>query len=173
MTLIQNRHVTTRALETTRHLALCPQCGDINYKGFWYAADSQFALMVDERKDTISHAQCPACEMQNQGSYAGVLHVKHIPENMLGPVFSVIRKAVEQDSEENPQHRILGITAERDGYTLKTTSANMVRRIGRKLLDAYESCEAKSTYKKSPERLRVTRISFTIPSYFGRNLIND
>jgi NMD protein affecting ribosome stability and mRNA decay len=126
--------------------------------------------MIDEEKDFVSHHQCPACEMQNKGSYAGVLRVKDVPEDMLVPVFSVIRKTVEQDSEENPQHRVLEVSAESDGYTLKTTSASMVRRIGRKILDAYEASEAKSTYKKEPEPLRVTNIVFTIPGYFSQSI---
>jgi NMD protein affecting ribosome stability and mRNA decay len=170
MTLLKNRYVTTRALETSRQLALCTQCGDIHYKGFWYASDSHFAQMIDEEKDFVSHHQCPACEMQNKGSYAGVLRVKDVPEDMLVPVFSVIRKTVEQDSEENPQHRVLEVSAESDGYTLKTTSARMVRRIGRKILDMYEACEAKSTYKKEPKQLRVTNIVFAIPGYFSERI---
>jgi hypothetical protein len=108
--------------------------------------------------------------MQNKGSYAGVLRVKDVPEDMLVPVFSVIRKIVEQDSEENPQHRVLEVSAESDGYTLKTTSARMVRRIGRKILDMYETCEAKSTYKKEPKQLRVTNIVFAIPGYFSERI---
>jgi len=170
MTLLKNRYVTTRALETSRQLALCTQCGDIHYKGFWYSSDSQFAQLIDEERDVINRQRCPACEMENRGSFAGVLAVKHVPEDMLIPVFSVIRRAVEQDSEENPQHRVLGVSAEKDGYTLKTTSANMVRRIARKILDAYEVSEAKSTYKKEPELIRTTNIVFAIPGLFSHSI---
>ena len=170
MTLLKNRYVTTRALETSRQLALCTQCGDIHYKGFWYAADSQFAQMIDEERDFVTHHRCPACEMENKGSYAGVLEVNHVPEDMLMPVFTVIRQAVEQDSEENPQHRVLEVSVENDGYTLKTTSASMVRRIARKILDAYAASEAKSTYKKNPEPQRITNITFAIPGYFSRSI---
>jgi NMD protein affecting ribosome stability and mRNA decay len=173
MTLLKNRYVTTRALETSRQLALCTQCGDIHYKGFWYASDSHFAQMIDEEKDFVSHHQCPACEMQNKGTHAGVIRVIHVPENMLGPVFSVIRQAVEQDTEENPQHRVLGVSAESDGYMLTTTSASMVRRIRRKILDAFTDCEAKSNYKKEPEPQQLTDIVFAIPNYFGQSLTNN
>jgi len=170
MTLLKNRYVTTRALETSRQLALCTQCGDIHYKGFWYASDSQFAQMIDEERDVVAQHRCPACEMENKGLYAGVLEVRQVPEGMLIPVFSIIRRVVEQDSEENPQHRVLEVSVENDGYTLKTTSANMVRRIGRKILDAYSASEAKSVYQKNPERQRVTHITFAIPGYFSHSL---
>jgi NMD protein affecting ribosome stability and mRNA decay len=174
MTLIKNRYVTTRALEKkSKQLALCTQCGDIHYKGFWYASDSQFAQQIDEETDFVSHQRCPACEMQNSGAYAGVLKIDHIPEDMLGPVFTVVNKAVEQDIENNPQHRVLDVSVDSDGYTLKTTSARMVRHIGRKVLDTYEACEAKSTYTKDPKPFRITNISFTIPSYFAQSNTNN
>jgi len=170
MTLLKNRSVATRALEGSKQLALCTQCGDIQFKGFWYTSDSQFAQMIDERRDLVTYHRCPACEMQNRGLYAGVLRINQVPKDLLIPVFSVIQKAVEQDSAENPQHRVLEISVERDGYMLKTTSANMVRRIGRKILDEYKASEAKSTYKKAPQPLQVTDIVFTVPSYFGHKL---
>lgn len=173
MTLIKNRYVTTGALvKKSKHIALCTQCGDIHYKGFWYTSDSQFAQQIDERTDSVSYYQCPACKMQNNGTHAGVLHIDRVPEDMLGPVFSVVSKAVEQDIENNPQHRVLGVSVVSDGYTLKTTSARMVRYIGRAILDTYEACEAKSTYVKSPNSLQVTQITFPIPSHFNHDLKN-
>jgi hypothetical protein len=52
MTRITNkRYVTTSALvNKSKQLALCTQCGDIHYKGFWYVSDSQFALQIDKKK---------------------------------------------------------------------------------------------------------------------------
>ncbi len=174
MTQIKNRSVTTRALEKrSKKVTLCTQCGDIHCKGFWYAPDSQFALTIDDTRDSVTYNLCPACEMQNEGSYAGVLQVAHIPENMLASVFSVIQQVVENDAAENPQRRVLEVAAETDGYILKTTSAGMVSRIGRKILDTFDGCEARSAYKKGNESLQVTHITFAIRSYFGHSLTNN
>jgi hypothetical protein len=108
--------------------------------------------------------------MKNNGEYAGVLKIDHVPEDMLGPVFCVVNRAVEQDITNNPQHRVLDVSVVADGYILKTTSARMVRRIGRKILDKYDASEARSTYVKEPKPLQMTNISFTIPGHF--NLVN-
>ncbi len=171
MTLIKNRYVTTRAqVKKSKQLALCTQCGDIQYKGFWYASDSQLALMINEDKDSVSYSLCPACQMQNKGSCAGLVHVKYVPKNMLSSVLAIMQKAVEQDSLENPQHRVLEVSVANDGYTLKTTSSSMAKNIGRKILDACEMCEAKSIYRKEPESLYVTDIVFSIPGYFSQAL---
>jgi hypothetical protein len=105
--------------------------------------------------------------MKSNGEYSGVLKINHIPEDMLGPVFSVVNKAVEQDIINNPQHRVLDVAVIADGYILKTTSARMVRRIGRKILDTYETSEARSLYVKEPKPLQMTNISFTIPGHFN------
>lgn len=171
MSVIKNRYVTTRALQKrSKQLALCTQCGDIHYKGFWYASDSQFAQMIDEQTDLVSYNRCPACKMQEKGLYAGILRIHGVPADILDRVFSVIQRVVDQDRLENPQHRVLAVSVTDDGYILTTTSSRMVRRIGRKMLDAFDTCEAKSTYRKDPKPLQVTNIAFSTPSYFSSNV---
>jgi hypothetical protein len=169
--ITKNRYVTTKAsVKSNKQFILCTQCGDIHYKGFWYASDSQIALHINKKKDSVSYHRCPACKMKNSCECAGVLKIDHVPEDMLGPVFCVVKKAVEQDIANNPQHRVLAVSIVADGYILKTTSAQMVRCIGRKILDKYESSEARSMYVKEPKPLQVTNLSFTIPGHF--NLVN-
>lgn len=171
MNIVKNRYVQSRTLESkNKQLTLCTDCGDIHYKGFWYASDSQFAMQIDEKTDRISYRCCPACTMERKGSYAGVLHIKSIPPELVGSVFAVIKRAAEQDSTENPQHRILDFAVVTNGYKLTATSARMIRRIGRNILDAYESCEAQSTYKKEPRPLQITDIAFAIPGYFNQGI---
>jgi len=153
-----------------KQLTLCTQCGDIHYKGFWYASDSHFALLVDEKKDSVLHRHCAACKMIAKGACAGELFIKDVPQDLFGPVFVVMRRAAEQDYAENPQHRVLDFAATENGYRLTATSAKMIRRIRRKILDMFETCEAQSSYKKGSYPLQTTNISFSIPGYFNQPL---
>jgi len=168
---IKKRYVQIKELQNKgKQLTLCTHCGDIHYKGFWYASDSQFALSINEKEDSVQHQMCPACRMIRKGGCAGELRITDVPENLISSVFLVIQRAAEQDYAENPQHRILNFTAADDGYNLTATSVKMIRRIRRSILDVFDASEAQSVYKKGRHSLQITDISFSLPGYFNKSV---
>jgi hypothetical protein len=70
--IAKKRYVKTKAsIKRSKQFVLCTQCGDIHYKGFWYASDSQLAFHINKKKDSVSCHLCPACKMKNSSEYAG------------------------------------------------------------------------------------------------------
>lgn len=156
-------HVRTKIAERSKRITVCPECKDVQYKNFWYAPDSRFALLLDNKKDTFTFHTCPACEMQHAGLFEGVLYIKDIPKKLQQTVVSVVLTVAKHDYDENPQHRIVELSEIIDGYKVTTTSAVMAARIGEKIQSLFGACSLHSVYQCDPHPVQVTKVVF-VPS---------
>jgi NMD protein affecting ribosome stability and mRNA decay len=151
----------TKFLEQSKKITRCPSCKNVHYKGVWYAPDSRFALLLDEKKDSFVQHICPACAMQKEGRYAGVLYVKDVPKKIQQPVESLLFTAAKHDYFNNPQHRIVEFSEIMDGYKVTTTSAAMAARMGEKIQALFGACSMHSTYQQVPGAVaQVIKVTF-------------
>jgi len=144
----------------TKCVSVCLDCKNVHYKNIWYAPDSRLALLLDEKKDTIRYRLCPACEMEKEGHYEGVLYIKNIPSDLYDHVISAVLHEAVKDYVENPQHRLLDFYDTEDGYKVTTTAATMVCRIGEKLKSEFSPCVMHSAYQHEPFSMQVTKLTF-------------
>lgn len=152
--------------EKHRRVTVCPSCREVHYKNLWYAPDSRLALLIDEKKDKVLYHTCPACEMQKEGLYEGVLYIRNIPSRLYNQVISAVLHEAVRDYTENPQHRLLDFYDIEGGYKVTASSAAMVHRIGKKLKAEFDSCEMHSAYQHEPYPLQVTKLVFVDSAYF-------
>lgn len=160
-TIIQKANVETKKLrQKNKQITICPYCSDVHYKGVWYAPYSRFALLIDEIKDSIFYVSCPACKMQRDGKYEGILYIKDVPKKIENRVMSLILSEAEQDYFENPQHRLVEFSGMLDGHKITANSAKMIQRISEKIQSEFHACELHSTYHPSPTPLQITHVTF-------------
>lgn len=148
-------------IRKARSLTRCPSCKNVHYKGVWYAPDSRFAILLDEKKDSFIEHSCPACEMQREGRFAGAVYVKDIPKKLLPAVERVMFTTAHHDYLENPQHRIVEFSEIVDGYKVTTTSALMASRIGQKIQSLFGACSLHATYQYTQgPAVQVVKVMF-------------
>ena len=164
-TLTRRPHIIPRTLrqQQSKPIIACTYCNNVHYKNVWYAQNSRFALLIDEKKDSIFYSICPACEMQRDGKYEGVLYLRDVPTELDDKVMSLILREAEQDFIENPQHRVLEFSDIHDGHKITANSAKMVQRIGKRIQEVFGPCELQSTYRQEPHPLQIAKITFVGP----------
>lgn len=156
---------TKKAVKKT-HVQLCSVCGDVHYKGVWYAPDSKLALLIDRDKEKILRIICPSCEMEALGIYKAALYLKDMPRDIYDDVISIVFNEAIQDYSENPQHRLLDFAETLDGYKITSTSAQMIERLGKKVQSVYNTCKIQSEYQKNIYPSQLTHAVFTTSEYF-------
>lgn len=161
VTMRRSTYTGTRTRrQTGKPIRCCTYCNNLHYKNVWYAPNSRFALLIDESKDSLFYSICPACEMQRDGKYEGVLYLRDVPKELDDKVMSLILQEAEQDYLENPQHRVLEFSNILDGHKITANSAKMVQRISEKIQEVFGPCELRSTYKQNPHPLQIAKITF-------------
>lgn len=138
----------------------CQLCHDVLYKGVWYASDSLLAQHIDENQERVYRGVCRACRMQRQGLYEGIISITHIPTESQSEVWSVVMNVATQVCLDNPQYRVVACIPASGGYTLHTTSATMVRRIGKKLTSTFTACHIETEYISDPHPQCIVTIRF-------------
>jgi hypothetical protein len=107
----------------------CPECGATYRRGRWTWG----------RASEGQHEQrCPACEAVAADTPSGILHV--------GGAFAVAHRAElialihhveERERAEHPLKRVLSISDEAGGFSVKTTDGKLAESMGRALAKAY------------------------------------
>ena len=156
----------TKVVQKSKQITRCLRCNNVQYKGVWYAPDSRLALCIDHHKDTVVHRMCPACTMHAAGTFGGILYVKDIPKNKQDAVLAVVLREAEKAYLENLQNRVIEFSDVVDGYKFTTTSADVARRIGRKIQAAFNTREIESTQQSGQYLQGKTKMTFVVSEYF-------
>lgn len=160
-TLVRKKNTLSNLFgQKNKKITICPHCSDVHYKGVWYVPYSRFALEIDDKEDLIFYQSCPACQMQSEGKYEGVLYLKDVPDTIENKVVSLVLAEAEQEYYKNPQHRIVEFSGMLDGHKITANSAEMVQRISEKIQSEFNACEAHSTYQQGPESLQIIHLTF-------------
>lgn len=168
---ISNQHKSTGKIlrkngRLVRHYVLCPVCHNVKYKNTWYAPDSKLALWVDETRDSVETRRCPACEMQIEGLYKGLVVLHDIPPALKNSVENLILQEAKRVSVTKPQHRILEISETLEGYGIKTSTVILAKVLGKTIQKNFNTCEVQMQYQRKPFLLHKTDVWFKVTEYF-------
>ena len=145
-----------------RVIALCPQCGDVQYDGHWHTSSSRFILEIDSERDVIHYSICTGCQEQLDSVPRGVLYVHNIPSHDRNRVVSCIQEGILQDCFENPQHKILDFAYTATGYMVVANNAATTRKLARGLEDIFEVDDVQSTYQTNPQVRQLIEVEFAV-----------
>lgn len=104
--------------------------------------------------------------MQAAGTFGGILYVKDIPKNKQDAVLAVVLREAEKAYLENLQNRVIEFSDVVDGYKFTTTSADVARRIGRKIQATFNTREIESTQQSGQYLQGKTEMAFVVSEYF-------
>lgn len=109
---------------------VCPDCGAVYHAGRWQWSDAP--ADANEERCQACHRlkdKYPAGEVKLTGDFV----LEHRDE-----IVALVRNTEKRENSDHPLHRIMDVTANKDGITVTTTDIHLPRRIGEALHDAFE-----------------------------------
>ena len=142
----------------------CPRCDNVHFKKRWYASAEDLRKRLGVKRLAFAERRfCQACAMIKNRTFEGEVFLEGFPLRRQGELLCLVRNFGERASGIDPQDRIIEIGETKGGYRVTTTENQLAHKLAKKIKDAFNTVDIRSSYSPEPAEVERIHVTFAAP----------
>lgn len=140
-----------------KEYVLCKQCGCAYYDKAWHLTLSDSVKHLEGKEKKIIFKICPACLLEKNKQYNGLVLVKNFDEKHDSELKRLIANFDKKARSKDPQDRIISAKRKGGDFEILTAENQSAARVAGKIKSSFAALKLKMEIKHSPSE-RVSRV---------------
>lgn len=143
-----------------RGMFICRRCGSCYYLKAWHHGFEKINTRRAVTRKDFQSTLCPACAMIKNKQYEGRVVIYKVPLPVRDGLKALIRSFGNKAFERDCQHRIIGISSEKDMLTVTTSENQLAAKLAKKIRETFHAKRARMVHSAAPSDMATISLSF-------------
>lgn len=139
---------------------ICKNCQAAYYDKCWHSSLADFKHLKEKNidKKRIKFVLCPACQMDKNKQYEGIIFIYNVPDNITTQIINLVKNMDKTARRIDPMDRVLKIKTIKNLIEIWTSENQLAKKIANKIKATFPGQLGDKKIKFSGEGSDVVRV---------------